>query len=58
MAKYQVIERFKDKDGKVYEVGQVYEGKRENVLSNKRNKYKRPFIEEVKEEKKKEPSTK
>lgn len=48
---YKVIERFEDRDGRIYEVGEMYEGDRINALSTRRNKYKRIFIEEVVTEK-------
>lgn len=58
---YKVIEKFKDKDGATYNIGDEYKGDRVNALSTKKNKYKRPFIEKVeesnKEEKQKESNT-
>lgn len=48
---YKVIERFQDRDGRIYEVGETYEGDRINALSTRRNKYKRIFIEKVAPEK-------
>ena len=45
---YKVIEKFKDKDGKIYEIGDKYESDdkdRLNTLSSTDNAYKRPFIE-------------
>jgi len=48
---YKVIERFKDRDGTVYEVGDVYKGDRINALSTRRNRLKRVFIEKVTEDK-------
>lgn len=57
---YKVISRFKDhedKNKRVYEVGEEYKGKtnkeRLRTLSTSDNVYERPFIEEVKEPKKK-----
>ena len=50
---YEVIEVFKDRDGKVYKVGDEYKPKNKTVLkrlSTDSNKYKRPFILEVKED--------
>ena len=64
---YKVINPFQDKDGFNYKVGDVFpsEGKdipdksRIEVLSTDNNRYKRVFIEEVKEVKaKKKPSKK
>lgn len=56
---YKVIRRFKDKDGHVYEVNDLYpcEGvkaptkKRITELSEGKNKYGKVYIEEVTEEK-------
>lgn len=57
---YKVISRFfdkEDKDQRVYEVGDEYKGKtnkdRLHTLTTPENAYERPFIEEVKEPKKK-----
>lgn len=44
---YKVIARFKDRDGRVYEVGDTYEGERINALSTRRNRLKKVFIEKV-----------
>lgn len=58
-----VINRFKDKDGHVYEVGKPYPAKgkatqkRLDELSRVNQKYKVSFIKEV-EDKKQEPSPK
>ena len=49
---YKVIEKFIDRDGKEYNVGDKYKPKNKTVLkrlSTDSNKYKRPFIVEVKE---------
>ena len=47
---YKVVEKFKDRDGTVYEVGDIYKGDRINALSTRRNRYKTIFIEKVTEE--------
>ncbi len=62
MATYKVVNEFKDstQKGQVYKVGDKYpKGKQkpakdriELLLNNKKNKYNKPFIEEVKEEEK------
>ena len=47
---YKVIEKFKDTDGTIYEVGQSYENKdkeRLEALSTRKNKCGYPFIERV-----------
>jgi len=44
---YKVVKKFKDRDGRVYEVGDTYKGERINALSTRRNKYKEIFIKEV-----------
>ena len=53
---YEVINQFKDEDGKVYKVGDKYDKKltkaREEILSTKDNAYKKVFLK-VKEEPKK-----
>lgn len=60
---YVVINRFKDKDGHVYEEGKPYPvkgkatKKRLDELSSVHKKYKVAFIKEV-EDKKQEPSLK
>jgi len=48
---YKVVEKFKDRDGTVYEIGDIYKGDRINALSTRRNSYKTVFIEKVTEEK-------
>lgn len=53
---YKVIKKFKDTDGKIYEVGDDYQNddeKRIEILSTDKNRYKYPFIEEVKRTRKK-----
>lgn len=57
---YKVINRFKDLDGQVYEVGEEFPKgdskatkKRIEELSADHPKYRRSFIEEVKDKKKK-----
>lgn len=54
---YKVINRFKDDDGHIYEVGDVYpkEGKkitkkRIETLSTTKNKYKKVYIEKIDDE--------
>ena len=50
---YKVIEKFIDRDGKEYNVEDEYKPKNKTVLkrlSTDSNKYKRPFIVEVKED--------
>lgn len=55
---FKVLNKFKDKDGHLYQAGDVYpaEGKkapakkRVEELSQKHPKYKKVFIQEVKEE--------
>lgn len=56
MTKYKVVRRFKDKDGHIYDVGDVYpyEGvkvtkKRIAELAEGKNKYGKVYIEEVEE---------
>ena len=59
MAKYEVIEQFQDQDGTVYEAKKAYPfpankkitAARLKELSGKNNKYGRPFIKEIKDEK-------
>lgn len=55
---YKVLETFKDKDGKIYEIGEKYandDKERLKVLSSTDNAYNRPFIKkEVKRQSKKE----
>jgi len=53
---YKVVRKFEDRDGHVYEVGDVYpkEGAeatkgRLKELSSEKNKYKKVFIEEAKD---------
>lgn len=54
---YEVINQFKDEDGKVYKVGDKYDKKltkdREKVLSTKDNAYGKPFLKKKEEPKKK-----
>lgn len=58
MAKFRVLERFKDEDGKIYEAGNSYpmpankkvSKKRFNELSTEKNKLGRAFIEQLEEE--------
>lgn len=53
---YKVIEKFREKDGKIYDVGESYENEdkeRINALLTDNNACKRPFIEEVKRTRKK-----
>ena len=48
---YKVIEKFRDNDGKIYEVGEEYcndNKERVEQLSTDKNKCNRPFIEQVK----------
>lgn len=57
---YKVIKKFRDKDDRVFDVGESYPfstvtKERLTELSTDGNKYGVPFIEEVKEEPKKEP---
>jgi hypothetical protein len=56
---HKVINKFRDLDGKIYEVGEDYPKgdakptkKRIEELSEEHPKYRRSFIEEVKEKKK------
>ena len=54
---YKVIARFRDKDERIFEVGDSYPfstvtKERLEELSTKNNKYGYPFVEEVKEPKK------
>lgn len=59
MAKYIVIERFEDRDGKQYKKGEVYPRpankkvtkKRLEELTTKNNNVGRPFIKQEEEEK-------
>lgn len=55
---YKVIEKFIDRDGKIYEVGEIYKSddkERIKLLSSTDNAYNRPFIKkEIKRRKKKE----
>lgn len=46
---YKVIAKFKDVDGKVYEIGDEYKGQKERIelLSTTKNRYKKPFIKKV-----------
>lgn len=54
MEKYEVINRFRDTDGHIYEVGDVYPRvgkkatkKRIETLSTTKNKYKKIYIKKV-----------
>lgn len=58
---YKVVKRFKDTkhDSRVYEVGDIYPAEgfkstktRTDELASEKNKYKTPFLEEVKSTKK------
>lgn len=51
---YKVIKNFRDRDNKLYSVGDDYKGTKARVavLSTDDNAYKVPFIKEVKEQKK------
>lgn len=46
---YKVIAKFKDIDGKIYEVGDEYKGPKERIeeLSTEKNRYKKPFIKKA-----------
>lgn len=60
---YKVIKKFRDRDDRVFEIGESYPfstvtKERLTELSTKSNKYGVPFIEEVKEEKKEKKSKK
>lgn len=53
---YKVIRVFKDVDGHVYTIGDDYnnaDNERLEVLSTSKNKYGYPFIEKVKQQRKK-----
>lgn len=55
---YKVLEKFRDTDGRIFEEGDSYPfstvtKERLTELSTDGNKYGRPFIEEIKEPKKK-----
>lgn len=54
---YEVINHFKDEDGKVYKVGDKYDKKltkaREEILSTKDNAYGKAFLKKKEEPKKK-----
>lgn len=57
---YKVIKKFRDKDERIFEVGDSYPfstvtKERLEELSTKNNKYGYPFVEEVKEPKKPAP---
>lgn len=49
---YKAIVRFKDTDGKIYEIGDTYEGKAKRIkqLSTDDNKVGYPVIEKVEEQ--------
>jgi len=52
---YEVLADFKDKDGKVYRKGDEYKKKlakdRAELLTSKKNDYKKAFLKEVKAKK-------